>query len=83
MLRTVLDERQAEWLREERRWLQELSVILASFETAPEDMATLQKSILQLDELFLLVTVGEFNSGKSAFINALLGQRFLAEGVTP
>ncbi|HID64916.1 MAG TPA: GTP-binding protein [Anaerolineae bacterium] len=83
MLRTVLDERQAELLREERRWLQELSLILAGFETAPEDLATLQKSILQLDELFLLVTVGEFNSGKSAFINALLGQRFLAEGVTP
>ena len=83
MLRTVLDEKQTEWLREERRQLQELSVILAVFETAPEDMATLQRSILQLDELFLLVTVGEFNSGKSAFINALLGQRFLAEGVTP
>jgi len=83
LLRTVLDEKQAEWLREERRRLQELSVILAGFETAPEDMATLQKSLLQLDELFLLVTVGEFNSGKSAFINALLGQRFLAEGVTP
>ena len=83
MLRTVLDEKQAEWLREERRQLQELSLILAGFETAPEDIATLQQSILQLDELFLLVTVGEFNSGKSAFINALLGQRFLAEGVTP
>jgi len=83
LLRTVLDERQAELLREERCWLQELSLILAGFETAPEDLATLQKSILQLDELFLLVTVGEFNSGKSAFINALLGQRFLAEGVTP
>lgn len=83
MLRTVLDEKQTEWLREERRRLQELSLTLARFETAPEDMATLQQSILQLDELFLLVTVGEFNSGKSAFINALLGQRFLAEGVTP
>jgi len=83
LLRTVLDEKQTEWLREERRRLQELSLTLARFETAPEDMATLQQSILQLDELFLLVTVGEFNSGKSAFINALLGQRFLAEGVTP
>jgi len=82
-LRTVLNEKQAEWLREERRQLQELSLTLAGFEAAPEDMATLQRSILQLDELFLLVVVGEFNSGKSAFINALLGQRFLAEGVTP
>jgi small GTP-binding protein len=49
----------------------------------PEDQKTLQKSLHQLDELFLLVIVGEFNSGKSAFINALLGERFLPEGVTP
>ena len=32
---------------------------------------------------FLLVVVGEFNAGKSAFINALLGQSVLKEGVTP
>jgi small GTP-binding protein len=37
----------------------------------------------QLDELFLLVVVGEFNAGKSALINALLGDEVLAEGVTP
>jgi small GTP-binding protein len=29
------------------------------------------------------VVVGEFNAGKSAFINALLGQPLLEEGVTP
>ena len=34
----------------------------------------------QLDELFLLVIVGEFNAGKSAFINALVGQALLAGG---
>jgi small GTP-binding protein len=43
----------------------------------------LAASIRQLDELFLLVVVGEFNAGKSAFINALVGQTVLAEGVTP
>ena len=47
------------------------------------DQETLARSIRQLDELFLLVVVGEFNAGKSAFINALLGQRVLEEGVTP
>jgi small GTP-binding protein len=36
-----------------------------------------------LDDLFLLVVVGEFNAGKSACINALLGQKLLKEGVTP
>ena len=43
----------------------------------------LDRSIEQLDELFLLVVIGEFNAGKSAFINALLGSRVVAEGVTP
>ncbi|MDE0461156.1 MAG: dynamin family protein, partial [Caldilineaceae bacterium] len=37
----------------------------------------------QLEELFLMVVVGEFNAGKSAVINALLGQEYLAEGVVP
>jgi small GTP-binding protein len=36
-----------------------------------------------LGELFLLVIVGEFNSGKSAFINAMLGAEISEEGVTP
>ncbi len=47
------------------------------------DAATLAESVRQLDELFLLVVVGEFNAGKSAFINALLGRAVLDEGVTP
>ena len=37
----------------------------------------------RLDELFLIVVVGEFNAGKSALVNALLGSQVLAEGVTP
>jgi small GTP-binding protein len=43
----------------------------------------LQEAILQLDELFLMVVVGEFNAGKSALVNALLGERVLLEGATP
>ena len=31
----------------------------------------------------LLVVVGEFNAGKSAFVNALVGEQVLQEGVTP
>lgn len=42
-----------------------------------------RRSLEQLEDLFLLVIVGEFNSGKSSFINALLGQKYLKEGVTP
>src|SRR5919202_2499130 len=43
----------------------------------------LRQAELALDEPFLLVIVGEFNAGKSAFINALIGERVLREGVTP
>jgi small GTP-binding protein len=39
--------------------------------------------LVQLDDLFLIVIVGEYNSGKSAFINALLGKDILETGVTP
>ncbi len=67
----------------ERHWLTNLQIALAQFSAAPEDRAALERSIRQLDELFLLVVVGEFNAGKSAFINALFGQPLLEEGVTP
>jgi small GTP-binding protein len=47
------------------------------------DRASMAASVRQLDEFFLLVVVGEFNAGKSAFINALVGVPVLEEGVTP
>jgi small GTP-binding protein len=83
VLRTILNRKQTQVLKEEKAELERLQLALASFEVTPEDQKTLRKSLYQLDELFLLVVVGEFNSGKSAFINALLGERFLPEGVTP
>lgn len=83
MLRTILNQKETQILKDEKATLERLQLALAGFEVTPEDQKTLQKSLQQLDELFLLVVVGEFNSGKSAFINALLGERFLPEGVTP
>jgi hypothetical protein len=83
LLRTILNRKQSQLLKDEKAALEQLQLALAGFEVTLEDQKTLQKSIQQLDELFLLVVVGEFNSGKSAFINALLGERFLEEGVTP
>lgn len=83
MERTLLTERQAELRRRECRVLQRLASVLVGWEADPKDVETLQETVEQLDEFFLLVVVGEFNSGKSALINALLGERYLAEGVTP
>ena len=63
-------------LNEERRVLARLQVALAKFDASPDQQLALDRSIHQLDELFLLVVVGEFNAGKSAFINALVGGRW-------
>jgi small GTP-binding protein len=70
-------------LAEGRSLLARLQEALARAGAPDEDRAALQGSIGQLDGLFLLVVVGEFNAGKSAFINALLGTKLLEEGVTP
>ena len=83
MLSKLLSPDQDELLKEERRVLGRLRLSLSKFDAAPEHQSALEKSIEQLDELFLLVIVGEFNAGKSAFINALLGSRVVEEGVTP
>ena len=82
-LKGLVDPAQQEVVREERRILADLRTSLVRFGASDENMAPLVRSIEQLDELFLLVVVGEFNAGKSAFINALAGERVMEEGVTP
>ena len=52
-----------------------------NFEKGESDL--LRDALTQLDDLFLLVVAGEYNSGKSAFINALLGGELLKTGITP
>ncbi|MEO5896304.1 MAG: dynamin family protein [Vicinamibacterales bacterium] len=83
MLSKLLSPSQDELLREERKVLARLKAALVRFNAAAEHQSALDRSIEQLDELFLLVIVGEFNSGKSAFINALVGAKVAQEGVTP
>ncbi len=83
MLTKILSGVEDELLRDERAVLGRLRAALAKFDAAPEHQRALEQSIAQLDELFLLVIVGEFNAGKSAFINALIGSRVAQEGVTP
>jgi small GTP-binding protein len=83
MLTRILSSGQDALLREERALLIRLRTALARIEASAEQQDALHQSIAQLDELFLLVVVGEFNSGKSAFINGLTGQPLMKEGVTP
>ena len=80
----ILDERWRQLADRERILLQHLVEFLQGFGAPPEDATLVRRKLEDLEELFLLVIVGEFNSGKSAFINALLGEDELSrEGVTP
>jgi small GTP-binding protein len=66
-----------------RALLADLRDRLVALPATGQDLATLVEAIRQLDELFMVVVVGEFNAGKSAFVNALLGEPVFDEGVTP
>jgi small GTP-binding protein len=83
VLTRVLDAAAQRHLGETRRLLAELRDTLMRAPATDEDARTLNAAVAQLDDVFLLVVVGEFNSGKSAFINALIGDKLLDEGVTP
>ena len=66
--------------------LGEIEAVVRAFphaETVQEDIALLRDARRQVETLFMLVVVGEFNSGKSAFVNALVGEPIMPEGVTP
>lgn len=83
-MEAVLSKEQELLLKRTREVLGEARDALAAAQADKADRAALSDSIRQLDELFLLVVAGEFNAGKSSFINALLGQPgLLQEGVTP
>lgn len=79
----LLQVRYANLLEEERRVLKEIHEIAVQLDRHA-DITEQAKSILEhLDELFLLVVVGEVKSGKSCFINALVGEKICPEGPIP
>ena len=79
----LLTQTQKDLLSQERELLNKIQITLVKYGVQEKDQSALEESIRQLDDFFLLVVVGEFNAGKSAFINALLGDEVLEEGVTP
>lgn len=83
MKSSILQPKQEEWLARVREQSERLLAALARFHAPDEDQKTVKELLRRLDEIFILVVVGEFNSGKSAFINALVGTPVLEEGVLP
>ncbi|NTY00795.1 dynamin family protein [Deinococcus sp. JMULE3] len=70
-------------LSRERGLLGDVQAFLEAQGAPPEVVGHARQALRNLDEAFLLVVVGEFNAGKSSFVNALLGAAVLPEGVTP
>jgi small GTP-binding protein len=73
-------------LREsEIRLLSDVGTTLAEMgDLAQEDRQRLLEVAQDLrDAFFLVVVIGEFNAGKSSFVNALLGDELLPVGITP
>jgi GTP-binding protein EngB required for normal cell division len=79
----VLSRSQGELIALERRLVLHVRDALARADGPRADLERLAALVHEMDELFLLVVVGEYNTGKSTFINALLGDEVFAMGDLP
>lgn len=78
---TVVDSEVQALLRREQRLLVELRETLEREQA--DERRRVDELIATLEDLFTIVIVGEFNSGKSSLINALFGQTLRTEGPIP
>ena len=80
---SVIGEQGERLLNKEREILDDIVNFLETSAPELEEIKLLLDARKGLNELFLIVIVGEFNAGKSSVINAVLGDKFLAEGILP
>lgn len=78
----ILDEKYSRIILEEKLLLQ--SLLAEIRELSSSELESRLRSVQEsMDNLFSLVFIGEFSTGKSSIINALLGQETLPKGITP
>ena len=82
-MEALVDAKYVEFLNTERTALGELKLWLEKTGTNEQVLEQVGDVIEQLDALFLVVIVGEFNAGKSSVINALFGTKLMEEGPIP
>ncbi len=82
-MRINYSKQQKETTKKVRDLLTELLACASLTNVDPESLEMLKETLQALEDSFLVVTVGEFNAGKSSFINALLNTDKLAVGATP
>lgn len=71
-------------LLERERWvIADLRALLGRLDADETHIQELKTALEDLEGLFMLVVCGEYNAGKSTFLNALLGEKIMPQGVTP
>ncbi len=79
----LLTPEERELVHEQRALFDAGRELLADLDMVPGDLEALEAMRRRLDELFLIMVVGEFNAGKSTFLNAVLGTDALEIGELP
>lgn len=79
----LLTPEERELVHEQRALFDASRELLADLDMVPGDLEALEAMRRRLDELFLIMVVGEFNAGKSTFLNAVLGTDALETGELP
>lgn len=78
----LLDKKYSDIVLEEKLLLKSLEAEIK--ELSSERLLKKLEAVKEnLENLFSIVFIGEFSTGKSSIINALLGEDILAEGITP
>ncbi|HWP90759.1 MAG TPA: dynamin family protein [Thermodesulfobacteriota bacterium] len=78
----IIEEKYSKLILEEKALLESLSseIKALSYQDFENKLNAVKEN---LENLFSIVFIGEFSTGKSSIINALLGEKILPEGITP
>ena len=82
-LRTILNDAHYAIINDERNLLADLHAALVALEVPSTELDLVADTRARIDDLYMILVVGEFNAGKSTFINSLLGAEYLLSGVLP
>jgi len=89
ILSSLIHTKEEHFIESQKSLLTSIRSLISSFHHLDKSLHTkkhlhlMDKTIEHLSHLFLVIVVGEFNSGKSRWTNAILGEAYLKEGRIP